>query len=152
MAIRTVFIIGATGKQGRAAIHSLLRPSRTGAEGDDAVADYHVLALTRDASSPAAKALFEAEKEYADKITVVQQNLDDAAAVRKIFAEATQNNAPLWGIFVVLAYPGLGSKTTPEGAHGRVRRKEDGPVLRNGPVIESLNRLTRNLAYRCLQI
>ncbi|KAM0416812.1 hypothetical protein ACHAPD_005749 [Fusarium lateritium] len=64
---RTLLITGATGKQGGSVVAALLA----------AQADFNILALTRDASSPSAKKL--AAK--SPKITLVEGNLDDADAI-----------------------------------------------------------------------
>ncbi len=107
---RNVLITGATGKQGRAAIDSLLR-------GDSAASvDYRVLALTRNASSASARRLAET---FGDRLTIVQGNLDDAARTRQIFVDAGAQGG-IWGVFAVLAYPGLGVKDDREEKQGRV--------------------------------
>ncbi|KAJ4116133.1 hypothetical protein NW768_011105 [Fusarium equiseti] len=82
---RTLLITGATGKQGGSAVAALLA----------AQADFNILALTRDVSSPSAKKL--AAK--SPKITLLEGNLDD---VDSIFANASKvTTSPIWGVFSV---------------------------------------------------
>ncbi|KAF4968327.1 hypothetical protein FSARC_4273 [Fusarium sarcochroum] len=82
---RTILVTGATGKQGGSVVAALIA----------AKADFSILALTRDVSSPSAKRL--ASK--FPKITLVEGNLDDADAV---FKNATNVAAtPIWGVFSV---------------------------------------------------
>lgn len=114
---RYVLVTGATGKQGCALIHSLLRP-RLGASSLDI--DYRILALTRNAASESARLLLKAEHEHADHIQLVEGNLDDAKSIRKIFEDA-QLEGGIWGVYMVLAYPGLGVASDDEVGQGKVR-------------------------------
>ncbi|KAH6980254.1 hypothetical protein EDB82DRAFT_560177 [Fusarium venenatum] len=82
---RTLLITGATGKQGGSVVAALLA----------AQADFNILALTRDASSPSAKKL--AAK--SPKITLVEGNLDDADAIFTNVSKVT--TSPVWGVFSV---------------------------------------------------
>lgn len=82
---RTILVTGATGKQGGALIQSLL----------DQDADFRILALTRNSSSPSAQRL--AAK--SSKISLIQGNLDDTEAV---FAEAKKISPTIWGVFAVI--------------------------------------------------
>ncbi|CEI41795.1 unnamed protein product [Fusarium venenatum] len=86
---RTLLITGATGKQGGSVVAALLA----------AQADFNILALTRDASSPSAKKL--AAK--SPKITLVEGNLDDADAIFTNVSKVT--TSPVWGVFSVQARP-----------------------------------------------
>ncbi|KAL2206957.1 NmrA-like family protein [Sarocladium strictum] len=83
---RSILVSGATGKQGRALIQSII----------DQDADFKIIALTRNASSASAQRL--AAK--SSKIHLIQGNLDDTEAV---FAEATKISPSIWGVFSVLA-------------------------------------------------
>ncbi|KAJ4259725.1 hypothetical protein NW762_007656 [Fusarium torreyae] len=90
---RTILVTGATGKQGGSVVAALLA----------AKADFNILALTRDASSPSAQRL--ASKSA--NITLVEGNLDDAGAV---FTNATKvSTSPIWGVFSVQT-PAMNSK------------------------------------------
>jgi uncharacterized protein YbjT (DUF2867 family) len=81
-----VIILGATGRQGGATIKALL------AQED---ADFQVLAVTRDASSPSARRL----AARSSRISLVQGSLDD---IDDLFARATKAaKAPIWGILNV---------------------------------------------------
>ena len=110
---RNILVTGATGKQGRGFIHSLL------SDVQDSTEEYHILALTRNIESDPTKSLLEAETEHKDRITPVQGNLDDPASIRSVF-ESAKADGGIWGVFVVLAYPGLGSKSDKEGKQGMV--------------------------------
>ena len=82
---RALLITGATGKQGGSVIRALLAAN----------ADFDILAVTRDSSSPSAKKL--AEK--SPRISLVQGNLDNAEG---IFDTAkTASKVPIWGVFSV---------------------------------------------------
>ncbi|EXU94496.1 NmrA-like family protein [Metarhizium robertsii] len=82
---RVLLITGATGKQGGSVIKSLLAQN----------ADFQILAVTRDATSPAAKRLAAASP----KVTVIQGNLDDTETIFKNATKAT--GGPIWGVFSV---------------------------------------------------
>jgi uncharacterized protein YbjT (DUF2867 family) len=110
---RTVLITGATGKQGRAVIHALLSPAA--APGPE----YHVIALTRSTSSAPAQHLLEAEKDNLPQITLKEGDLDKRDSVRKIFVDAAADGG-IWGVYAVLAYPGLGANADGEEAQGKV--------------------------------
>jgi len=91
---RKVLVTGATGKQGRSFIEAL-RDSE----------DFQLLALTRDTASPAAKALASSEPH----VTVVQGSLDSEESIRKVFVDHGGGEEGIWGVFMVLAFPGLGA-------------------------------------------
>lgn len=99
---KTLLITGATGKQGRALIDTLLSsPNPT---------NFNILALTRKASSPSALSL----SKRATNVQIVEGNLSDS---RAIFASARKLSAdPIWGVFGV---------TTPEGG----KEEEQGKAL-----------------------
>ncbi|KAF7290320.1 NmrA domain-containing protein [Mycena chlorophos] len=107
MSPKTVLVTGATGHQGRALIRALLEK-----ESDS---EFHVLALTRSASSPAAQRLCSA---YGDRVRVVEGDLDAPAGIRRIFDDAKTMGDGIWGVFCVLAFPGLGANADGEEAQG----------------------------------
>jgi uncharacterized protein YbjT (DUF2867 family) len=85
MALRTVLITGATGKQGGSLVDALLQAN----------APYKILALTRDAQSSSSKKL----QQKSPNIRLVTGNLD---AVDEIFKTAKQStNEPIWGVYSV---------------------------------------------------
>ncbi|KAH6721907.1 hypothetical protein BKA61DRAFT_628107 [Leptodontidium sp. MPI-SDFR-AT-0119] len=133
---RNILVTGATGKQGLALIKALLHPSppnpnlqqitpeNPGSE-PEIQADleehtYHIYALTRNASSPAAQHLAETE----DHVTIVQGNLDIPDSIRKIFDNAKNESdgqaSGIWGVFTVLAFPGLGAEADGEERQGKL--------------------------------
>ena len=81
---RTILVVGATGKQGRSFISAVLS---TGA-----ATDICILALTRSSSSPAANSLG-----AADRVTVVEADLDKPDTVRKVFEDARSGGDVIWG-------------------------------------------------------
>jgi len=97
--VKSILIIGATGKQGSAAIDALLNCEEA--------ASFSVLGLTRNASSPSAQKLAERG------VKLVQGDLSDVPAVFKTAQEVA--GEPIWGIFVVLVVRG----TTGEEAQGK---------------------------------
>ncbi|GLB44978.1 putative nmrA-like family protein [Lyophyllum shimeji] len=111
MSTKLILITGATGKQGRALI-SALRPTA-----DDTQANsFHILALTRTADSPAATEL--SQEKHVD---VVEGNLDDGQSVRKVFDDAKKRKeGGVWGVFCVLAFPGLGVNADGEEKQGKM--------------------------------
>ncbi|KAH9220716.1 hypothetical protein DL95DRAFT_477901 [Leptodontidium sp. 2 PMI_412] len=133
---RNILVTGATGKQGLALIKALLHPSppnpnlqqitpenpRSGPEiqADLEEHTYHIYALTRNASSPAAQHLAETE----DHVTIVQGNLDIPDSIRKIFDNAKNESdgqaSGIWGVFAVLAFPGLGAEADGEERQGKL--------------------------------
>jgi uncharacterized protein YbjT (DUF2867 family) len=100
---KSLLITGATGKQGGAAINALLQLDPVGEQ-------YTLLAVTRNASSPAAKRL--AARSSNNNIRLVQGNMDNIPA---LMAEAKIVNGwePIWGVFSVQS--SLGRGVTPEG-------------------------------------
>ena len=117
MASKCVLVTGATGRQGRSLIASLLStpPLESGANTAPGEPTFHILALTRKSTSPAAKQL-SLEK----NVTVVEGNLDSADSIRKIF-EGAKTHGGVWGVFCVLAFPGLGANADGEENQGKVR-------------------------------
>lgn len=117
---RIVLITGATGKQGRATISALLCSSpATSSSSEDADVEYDIWALSRNISAPPAKAILREKEAHPGRISLVQGDMDDPASIRKIFEDAVPHGG-LWGVLVVLQYPGLGAKTTNEPLQGKV--------------------------------
>ena len=85
---KPILVLGATGKQGRKVVDTILA--------SDSKADFTILALTRNPDSASAKAL--AAKSTI--IRLVKGNLDDTANVFKAALEAS-GGAPIWGVFSV---------------------------------------------------
>ncbi len=117
---RNVLVIGATGKQGRGVIHALLRPPASALASEEVV-EYHILALTRNASAAHARNILASEQDHAEHLTLVEGDLGDAKSIRKIFEDASPRGG-VWGVFVVLAYPGLGKSAAAEEKEGKVGR------------------------------
>ncbi|KAK3681045.1 hypothetical protein B0T22DRAFT_310218 [Podospora appendiculata] len=138
---RTILIAGATGKQGRSLIHALLGvgtesaaaapslpdsttespdppPQSQFGKSDDKI-EWNILALTRSASSPRSRALL-LPTATRHKISLVEGDLADRARIRAIFADAAGAGEPIWGVYVVLAYPGLGSRSDVEKEQGKM--------------------------------
>ncbi|KAK4662308.1 uncharacterized protein QC763_700755 [Podospora pseudopauciseta] len=115
---KTVLVIGATGKQGRAFIRSLLFPSAASTPSSPTTTtfprsqaeNWRILALTRDASAPPAQALLEEAKQHnaTSKITLVEACLNTPSTLRTVF----ESHPNIYSVFVVLAYPGLGTPST----------------------------------------
>ncbi|OJA08102.1 NAD(P)-binding [Rhizopogon vesiculosus] len=103
-----ILVVGATGKQGRAVIEAL-RPT---ADSDDI--PFRVLALTRSTSSPSAQGLVQERH-----VQVVEGNLDSAESMRKVYEDA-KSSGGIWGVFCVLAYPGLGANADGEERQGKL--------------------------------
>lgn len=84
---RTILIVGATGNQGSAVLSSLLDINNN--------TKFTLLALTRDASSPAAK-------RASARSTSVQMLQGDMNKPDEIFSEARRlTGQPVWGVFMV---------------------------------------------------
>lgn len=116
---RTILVTGATGQQGRGFVRAVLASSSS------AAADIRILALTRNINSKSAQRLAaEVEKDEKTKgrVELVQANLDDAGSVRKVFeGEKSKLGGGIWGVFMVLAFPGLGADASGEVRQGKVR-------------------------------
>jgi hypothetical protein len=109
MSKKVILVAGATGRQGRGFITSII-------SANDSQEQFHVLALTRNPSSPAAIALSKWKN-----TTVVAGNLNDAPSIRKIFDEhKTNGSGGIWGVFCVLQFPGLGANADGEERQGKV--------------------------------
>ncbi|KAK4691940.1 hypothetical protein P7C71_g5170, partial [Lecanoromycetidae sp. Uapishka_2] len=85
---KSILVLGATGKQGKKVIETLLS-----SEHKDA---FTILALTRNPESPSAKAL----TAKSSTIKIIKGNLNDVPAILKAALEAT-GDTPIWGVFSV---------------------------------------------------
>ncbi|KAI8944982.1 hypothetical protein F4801DRAFT_598601 [Xylaria longipes] len=95
---KIILVTGATGKQGSAVINALLAQK---------IEDLMILAVTRDASSSAAKKL----SSISPSIKLIQGNLDE---VTSLFQEARiVSKEPIWGVYSVQVSMGKG--VTSEG-------------------------------------
>lgn len=103
---RTLLVTGATGQQGRGFIRAVLSTP--------AASDFGILGLTRNLNSSSAKRLADA----APRVELAQADLDDPASVRKVFEE--KGKGGIWGVFLVLAFPGLGADVSGEIQQGKV--------------------------------
>jgi uncharacterized protein YbjT (DUF2867 family) len=112
---RLILVAGATGKQGKALIDALHPQAISSNTSEQPLTPFHVLALTRKPRSPAAEQLA-----LAEHVTVVEGNLDDPPSIRKVFEDA-KTRGGVWGVFCVLAFPGLGANADGEEKQGRVR-------------------------------
>lgn len=101
---RKILITGATGNQGRALITALQSPTP----------EFEILALTRNASSSSAASL----KAYPN-VRIVEGDLDKPETIRKVF-EDEGGKGGVWGVFVVLAFPGMKANPEPEERQGVV--------------------------------
>ncbi|KIJ39449.1 hypothetical protein M422DRAFT_781028 [Sphaerobolus stellatus SS14] len=105
---KTVLITGSTGKQGHAVISALLSSSTP----------LHILALTRNPASPAARELVsKAANNENVKVSAVKGDMDDPSSIREIF-EAAKKDGGIWGVFAVFAFPGLGANADGEERQG----------------------------------
>ncbi|KAK5657899.1 hypothetical protein OQA88_2448 [Cercophora sp. LCS_1] len=116
MSPRSILVTGATGKQGNATINALLELSTP----------FTILAVTRDASSSAAKALVS----KSPLIKLVEGNLNDVPTLLST-ARSVNNNQPIWGVFAVLT--SLGPGVTPESEIAQ------GKALISGAVSSGVN-------------
>ncbi|PTB68582.1 NAD(P)-binding protein [Trichoderma citrinoviride] len=116
MPTRNIIVTGATGRQGRAFIHALFNsPTATSSD----VPNYHIWAVTRNPTSPAASSLLQDEQSHAQDITIVQGNVNNAARIKEIFNQISAEGG-IFGAFIVLAYPGLGNKGDEEKRQGKM--------------------------------
>ncbi|KDQ20985.1 hypothetical protein BOTBODRAFT_51008 [Botryobasidium botryosum FD-172 SS1] len=104
---RVILVAGATGVQGRSFIEAL-KP-----EGSAPPA-FRVLALTRQPDSQSAKDLASSNQH----VQVVQGDLDKPETIRKVFVDAGGEGA-IYGVFCVLAFPGLGKDAEGEEKQGK---------------------------------
>ena len=107
---KTVLIVGATGRQGRAVVSSLFLHS-----------NFRILALTRSPGSSSSRALLNRRwtNEPVDALLeLVQGDLDKPQTIRKIFE--AEGNGGIAAVFVALAFPGLGARADKEERQGIV--------------------------------
>ena len=90
---KTLFIVGATGKQGKKLVEALLT---TEAQSPLTVPLFTIIALTRNTSSPSAKSL----AHRSPTIKLVKGNLDDVPACFEA-AQKAADRKPIWGVFSV---------------------------------------------------
>lgn len=109
-----MLVVGATGKQGSATVRHLLAQTSP--------SDFHVWALTRDSSTPIAKRLHEDanKRGVADRLHLINGNLENPDGIRKVFETVAASEGGLWGVFVAIAFPGLGVKDDREKDQGIV--------------------------------
>jgi nucleoside-diphosphate-sugar epimerase len=122
---RNILITASTGHQGFALIHALqpllYPPSLTPAHDansnliPDSEHEYHIFALTRNASSPSAKAL----AAISESIAIVEGDLDAPESISRIFNEVKAYYGGIWGVFACLPYPGLGRAADGEERQGK---------------------------------
>lgn len=116
---KTILVTGATGKQGSALIRALLEPPTP-----DTTTLYHIYALTRKISSPTAQSLLNTYG--ASNLTLVEGDLDDPSSITAIFetakldSDSTDGEAGIWGVFAVMAFPGLGVSAEGEERQGKM--------------------------------
>ena len=85
-ATKTLLITGATGKQGRALIDTLLSSSTS--------SSFNIIGLTRDTSSSSASAL---SKRYPSNIRLLKGDLSNSRAIFQDAKSLTKD--PIWGVF-----------------------------------------------------
>ncbi|GAD91593.1 hypothetical protein PVAR5_0166 [Paecilomyces variotii No. 5] len=133
---RTILVTGATGQQGQALIAALRphdhdtnsnlnQPTTSAALTSEVAAlitgtseseiDYHVLALTRNRNSETAKAL--AREKH---VNVVEGDLERRESIKKIFEDVQSEGDRIWGVFAVMAYPGLNKDAEGEERQGKM--------------------------------
>ncbi|KAJ6526075.1 hypothetical protein B0H19DRAFT_1275928 [Mycena capillaripes] len=115
MSKKNILVTGATGHQGRTLIRALQESNPEPDVGS--ASKLHVLALTRTPSSPGAQSLAAA---HPGLVTLVQGDLDSPEAMRKIFEDAKAEAGGIWGVFCVLAFPGLGANADSEEKQGKI--------------------------------
>ena len=106
-----ILVVGATGKQGTAFIRALSQ-----GPGEPPIFPVRILALTRNPASPKALAL-QKDRPW---VELIRGNLDSRDSIRQVFVRAGGKGA-VWGVYMVLAYAGLGESTEGEAVQGIVR-------------------------------
>ncbi|KAF8895381.1 hypothetical protein BD779DRAFT_1668660 [Infundibulicybe gibba] len=110
---KNILLVGATGRQGRALIRAL-RPTPPANGTPNSTTVFRVLALTRNPTSATARLLASE-----DHVTLVSGDLEKPETIREIF-EGAVGTGGIWGVFVVLAFPGLGANADGEEKHGKM--------------------------------
>ncbi|KAL0572675.1 hypothetical protein V5O48_009285 [Marasmius crinis-equi] len=113
---RTILVTGATGRQGKAVVEELVASNLEGRSHP-----FKILALTRNNKQPLARKL---AKDYPDHVIVVEGDLDDVESIRRVFETEKEKGkgaegSGIWGVFCVLAFPGLGVKADTEEKQGK---------------------------------
>ncbi|KAK1231901.1 hypothetical protein PQX77_004969 [Marasmius sp. AFHP31] len=106
---KVILVTGATGKQGRATVSALRNVSST--------QQYHILGLTRNASSPGAKKL---TADFPEGFAVVEGDLNSYKSIRDVFERSKREEGGIWGVFAVFAYAGLGNDASGEERQGKI--------------------------------
>ena len=114
---RNILATGATGKQGSALIRALLQP--TPDPNTASTPEYHIYALTRKVSSPSAQHLLSIYG--TENLTLVEGDLDDPSSIAAVFETARlDDGGGIWGVFAVMAFPGLGASAEGEERQGKL--------------------------------
>ncbi|CAE7092440.1 unnamed protein product [Rhizoctonia solani] len=102
--MKVVLVVGATGQQGNAVIRAMSDSE-----------NYLCLALTRKLQSPKAQKLRSLRN-----VKLVSGDLNDVQQLRTIFEDAkSATTGAIWGVFVALAFPGLGKSAEGEERQGK---------------------------------
>jgi hypothetical protein len=109
--VRTILLAGATGRTGRGFISAVTAYNKL----SDESSRFRVLALSR---APDSKISQEIAK--SPGIEVKKCDLTNQESVEKVF-EGAGGSGSIWGVFCVLAFPGLGKSPEPSIAQGKVR-------------------------------
>lgn len=107
---KTVLVVGATGRQGRAVVSSLFLRS-----------NFRILALTRNPSASSSRALLNRRwtiEPVEALLELVQGDLNKPQTIRKIFE--AEGKGGIAAVFVALAFPGLGASADKEENQGIV--------------------------------
>lgn len=107
---KTVLVVGATGRQGRAVVSSLFLRS-----------NFRILALTRSPSASTSRALLSRRwtiEPVEALLELVQGDLNKPQTIRKIFE--AEGKGGIAAVFVALAFPGLGARADKEENQGIV--------------------------------
>ncbi|KAJ8090705.1 hypothetical protein PM082_018269 [Marasmius tenuissimus] len=105
---RIIFVTGSTGRQGRAFVDAVISREDN---------DLHILALTRNSKGQKARDI---ASRYSSHVSVVEGNLDEPDSIRGIFEAQKESGQDIWGVFCVLAFPGLGVNATGEEKQGKM--------------------------------
>ncbi|KAK2066643.1 hypothetical protein P8C59_000440 [Phyllachora maydis] len=81
---------------------------------------FHVWALTRNPWAASARRLRETYKPSC--LSLIEGDLDQPSRISEVYAEVHKQSGDqgIWGVFVVLAYPGLGKAGQREEGHGKM--------------------------------
>ncbi|KAK7054895.1 hypothetical protein VNI00_003358 [Paramarasmius palmivorus] len=58
--------------------------------------------------------------QHPNRVTIVEGDLDSADTIRKVFEDAKKEGRTIWGVFCVLAFPGLGADADGEEKQGKM--------------------------------